>query len=290
MQNEYQTYGGTSPYGGGGSEDLVALGILAVFGFGLFLVAVIAYVVNAIFLSKILKNAGHSSPVAAAWVPVWNTAALMDVGGIKKPWAWTAIIIGGSFLSGLIPGVGFLLSLAVLVVSVIVTIWLAKGLQGALRTGGTGGIVLAVLLPVVWVIWMGIVSGRERYDRNAALRQGDTMPMNWFGDGDRNASFPGSAPQGSWETPSTAYPQGDSYGGNRGPATAPQGSWTEPRAADQDGSAFSLPSLVSNQEPAANPANEPDEDLPKPPSFPRYAPPVPQDNETEAKKDEDRPS
>jgi len=294
MDTEYQTYD-MSTYGGyGGGEDAAFLAALAFLGlFGL-LVGLAVYAINAIFLMKILKNAGHKNPVAAAWVPIWNTASLMEVGGIKQPWIWTAIIFGGSFLGSLIPGVGFIVSLAVFVVTVIVTIWLAKGLQAALRTGGTGGIVLAVLLPVVWVIWMGVVSGRERYDRSAALREGGTMPMNWFGDGDRNGSFPNEP---SYAQPAQSgfqtAPEPQQYQAPQQPAA---GAWSAPASApwvaDQDGGAkdpvrenaqpqspvvWGQPTPQPPVAPAAAPTEETeqrDDELPELPPTPRYeAPP-----------------
>lgn len=267
MQDEYQNYGGQGYYDSG-NVDPGALAALAAFGVFFLLLAVALYAVNAIFLTKILKNAGHKSPIAA-WVPVWNMAALMDVGGIKQPWIWTLVIFAGSVIGGSIPGIGFILSLAVFVASVIVTIWLARGLQGALRTGGTGGIVLAVLVPIAWVIWMGVVSGRNRYDRGTALREGDSMPMNWFGSGDRNASFPGEAAQGSWNA-NPGYgnqpPQAAPYGYQQSSAPQPGGQpfsdrvppapaqWSGaeqgayPTQHEEERSGFSLPPIVSHEQ------------------------------------------
>lgn len=155
---------------------------------GFFFFAIVAYVVTAFFLQKLLKSAGHKTP-ASAWVPLWSTVSLMEIGGIKQPWIWTLIFFGGSAFSNLIPGIGPIISLAVLVFAVIVTIFLAKGVQAGVGKGETGMIVLAVLVPMLWIILMAIESEKRKYDRERALAVGATMPFNWFGDGDPRAAF-----------------------------------------------------------------------------------------------------
>lgn len=169
------------------------LAALATFGLFVFAFAVAVYVVNAIFLMKLLKNSGHKTP-AAAWVPIWNTVSLMQVGGIKRPWIWALIFFGGNVVAGMIPYVGFIISLAILVAVVTVTIYLVKGVQAGVGTGSTGGIVLAILFPLIWVIWMAVASGKSKYDRDAAIREGSQMPFNWFGESDLYEPFGVSAP------------------------------------------------------------------------------------------------
>ena len=200
-------------YYGSGAEVAGLLAVLAAFGFFMFIFAVAAYVVNAIFLMKLLKNAGHKNPVAA-WVPIWNTVSLMQIGGIKQPWIWALIFVGGSLVAGMIPYVGFILSLGILVAAVIVTIYLAKGVQAGVGHGSTGGIVLAVLLPIIWVIWISLASDKSRYDRDAAIREGSRMPWNWFGESDLYEPFGVSAPAAAYaggyqqSAPSYGQPQG----------------------------------------------------------------------------------
>lgn len=161
--------------------------VFAMFAF-FAVVGLISYVINAIFLSKILKVAGHKKPVAA-WVPVWNTVALMELGGIRKPWMWIVVILGSSALSA-IPVIGFILSLALLVATVMLYIWIAKGVHAGLGMDSTGGIVLAVLLPLVWIIWMAIVAGKKgRFNRGAAIDMGASFPLNFFGEGEPRAAF-----------------------------------------------------------------------------------------------------
>ena len=315
MQTEFNTYGG--PGGGyadpGYGGDAAALGALLVFGAFALLIGLALYAVQAIFQTKILRNAGYSNPVAGAWVPVWNLASLLQVGGIKQAWRWTLIVIGLNILGSAIPGVGIIFSLAVVVLMVILYIWLAKGLQAALRTGGTGGIVLAVLVPFAWIIWMGIVSGRERYDRTAALREGGAMPMDWLGSDDRNAPFPGEPAEGHWDTRANdgegpvygapAASQGSWNGQPAGPQApqpapgygAPQSPQAQPpvyggpqQAAPSAPAAYPYPSVPPRQDPEQGgfslpPVVRPEESrdaqdvppIPTPPAPPRYSAPLP---------------
>jgi len=170
-----------------GTDEALGLFLGAFMGVAL-LFAVIYYVVNAIFLMKLLKNSGHRSP-AAAWVPFWNQAALTELGGIRKPWIWVLVLFGVNILAGLIPVVGFLLSLAGLAAAIVLMVYIAKGVQAGLGINSTGGLVLAVIVPLAWIIWMSIASGKRKYNLGAALSEGDRFPMNWFGESDRLAPF-----------------------------------------------------------------------------------------------------
>lgn len=194
--------------GGGGGEDAAFLAIFGAFMFVGFLLAVVIYVVTAIFLMKLLRNAGHKSP-AAAWVPLWNQVALFEIAGIKQPWAWVGVIFGASIISNFIPLVGIVISLAILAASIVLSVYMAKGVQAGLGINSVGGIVLAVLVPLAWIIWMSVASGKRKYDRNAALMEGGSLPMNWFGENDRLAPF------GVAGTPAYgAYSQSQQYGGS----------------------------------------------------------------------------
>ncbi len=174
--------------------------------------AVVAYVVTAIFLSKLLKNAGHRTPVAA-WVPFWNSVALMEIAGIRQPWIWTGILVGASILAQL-PVVGSILAIVVVILAVILMVYIARGVQSALGISSTGGIVLSVFFPTIWIIWMAVVSKRESYDQDRAIEEGSKLPMNWFGESDVYAPFD--------RTPVTPPAPSYSYGTSAGSAqTAP---------------------------------------------------------------------
>ncbi len=286
-------------YYGSGAEVASLLAVVVVFGFFFFIFAVAAYVVNAIFLMKLLKNAGHRTP-ASAWVPIWNTVSLMQIGGIKQPWIWALIFIGGSLVAGMIPYVGFILSLGILVAAVIVTIYLAKGVQAGVGHGSTGGIVLAVLLPIIWVIWISLASDKSRYDRDAAIREGSQMPLNWFGESDLYEPFGATAPAyaGGYQQPAPSYGQ---HQGFQAPAAAPappaapsyqQPTYTAPEPPQAPGaptaapeswsespqpptSAFTPPAAAPVEPEVAQDGAETPEAPTAPPAPPRFGAPLP---------------
>lgn len=169
--------------GGAAGFAFAAMFLMFTFAF-----ALVFYVINSIFLMKLLKNAGHAHP-GAAWVPLWNTVVLFELGGIRTPWIWVIILFAGGALSA-IPILGFIISIALLVASIMLVIWMAKGVQMGLGLESTGGIVLAIFIPFAWVIWMAIRSDKVKYSVHTAVREGGTFPLNWFGEGNPYASFP----------------------------------------------------------------------------------------------------
>lgn len=171
------------------SGDGEIFGLLFATGFILFMLAFAAvfYVINAIFLMKLLKNAGHKNPVAA-WVPLWNTVTLFEVAGIKGPWIWVAIFFASGLVSG-IPVLGSIIAIGVLVISIILTIWMAKGVHAGLGFESVGGIVLAIFLPFIWLIWVALKSDSVPYNLNAAISNGNTLPIDWFKGGNPYQSF-----------------------------------------------------------------------------------------------------
>jgi len=215
MDQRYDNYNYAPGYTG--TEDSLGLAFLGIFAAFAIFFAVIVYVVNAIFLMKLLKNAGHATP-GSAWVPIWNQVSLAQIGGIKQPWIWMLVLFAGGFVSGLIPVVGIILTLVLTVASIILMVYIAKGVQAGLGIESIGGIVLAVIVPLAWIIWMAVASGkRKNYDRDAALREGGSLPLNWFGESDRLAPF--GAPTNSYaysqqsngSTPNYQQPQGNQH-------------------------------------------------------------------------------
>lgn len=208
--------------------ETLAVGML----FSVFFFVVAIYVVTAFFTMKLLKNAGHRTPVSG-WVPVWSTASLLQIAGIKQPWIWTVILFAGSSIGSLIPFLGVLISLAIFVVAIILTVYMAKGIQAGVGTGSTGGIVLAILLPIVWIIWMALESGKNEYNRDAAIAEGSSMPMNWFGESNLYEPFDSPLPAASG-----AYPQN--------PYSPPSSSMYSPPQSTQG---FSTPQYAPYEEP-----------------------------------------
>lgn len=181
FEYEYTTTGGED-FGG----LLLLLGGLLLI-FSVFLVAI--YIVGAIFQMRLMKAAGHRTP-GAAWVPIWSTAALLETAGLRGPWPWVGVLFGASFLGGLIPYVGILVTIATSVISVMLFIWAAKGIQAGTGLDSTGGIVLAVFMPLIWLIWMGVRAPKTGYDREAAIAAAGTFPIRWFDRvGDPRAPF-----------------------------------------------------------------------------------------------------
>lgn len=262
MDQPYDNYNYAPGYTG--AEDTVGLAFLGALAVFTVFFVVIFYVVNAIFLMKLLKNAGHRAP-GSAWVPIWNQVSLAEIGGIKQPWIWMLIIFAGSFVAGLIPVIGFILSLVLLAASIILMVYIAKGVQAGLGIDSIGGIVLAVVVPLAWIIWMAIASGKRNYDKNAALQEGATFPMNWFGESDRLAPFGASSnfysysQQNNGGTPSPAWqqPQG------KQPYSAPgaQGSWNPSTPPQQGYEQAQAPTYQPPQAPEAPRGYEPPRDF-----------------------------
>lgn len=91
---------------------------------------IIAYVVNAFLMGKIFKKAGEES--WKAWVPIYNTWTLLEVGGQK----------GWYVLLALIPFVGAIIT-AVFTFIAQYNIGLKLGKSGAF-------LLLAIFLPIIW--------------------------------------------------------------------------------------------------------------------------------------------
>lgn len=99
------------------------------------IVAVIAYVVGALLLSRIFKKAGVKPWIA--WVPFYNTWKLLEIGGQQGFWAVLAIIPIVNYVS-------------------LVFMYIAMYHIGK-KLGKSGSFVLlAIFLPIVWLIWLAV--------------------------------------------------------------------------------------------------------------------------------------
>jgi len=154
-----------------------------------FLIAGLAiYVVSAVFLMKVLRRAEFKPPVAA-WVPLWNTAAMLQIAGVARPWVWVGVVVSGSLVSGLLSDTGsslvsllaWVVSVVVLVVGVMLAVWIARGVQAGLGLDSAGGVVLAVLIPFAWIVWMGLRADKATYyDAEVAQSIGSTFPLSKY--------------------------------------------------------------------------------------------------------------
>jgi len=116
------------------TTDPETLGLAA---FLIFLYGIIAaaYVITAIFLGKIFKKAGLAS--WPAWVPIYNSWKLLEIGGQQGFWAALSIIPYVNIVSA-------------------VFLYISMYHIG-LKLGKSGVFVLwAIFLPFVWLIWLAV--------------------------------------------------------------------------------------------------------------------------------------
>ena len=113
---------------------VAAAAVLTMLAFTFFFVAVV-YVVSSIFLSRIFKKAGVEG--WKAWVPVYNSWTLLEMGGQKGFWAVLAFIPFVNIAS------------AVFMYIAMYHIGLKLQKDGAF-------VLLAIFLPLVWMIWLAV--------------------------------------------------------------------------------------------------------------------------------------
>jgi hypothetical protein len=119
------------------SAAAAGIGIIAIL-IGLFFAAV-AYVISALLLSQIFHKAGL--PRWIAWVPFYNNWKFLELGG--QPGFWAVLTI--------IPVVN---------IASYVFIYIAMYHVG-LKLGKSGAfVILGILLPIVWFIWLAVDSSK----------------------------------------------------------------------------------------------------------------------------------
>lgn len=97
------------------------------------IVGIISYVISAILLGRIFKKAGVES--WKAWVPIYNTWVMLQIGGQQGFWS-------------------ILLLIPIVNIVAIVFMYIAM-YQIGLKLGKSGAFVLlAIFLPLVWLIWL----------------------------------------------------------------------------------------------------------------------------------------
>lgn len=97
--------------------------------------AIIVYVVGALLLGRIFKKAGLAS--WPAWVPIYNAWKLLEIGGQQGFWA----------VLSLIPLVNIVSAVFIIIAEYHVGLKLGK--SGAF-------VLLAIFLPIVWLIWLAV--------------------------------------------------------------------------------------------------------------------------------------
>jgi len=128
------------------AEGYAAIAAITAVSLGLIVFAgIIAYVVGAIFLSRVFKKAGVEGWIA--WVPFYNSWKLLEIGGQQGFWAVLAII----------PLVNY--------VSAVFTCISMYHIGKKLGKSGTF-VLLGIFLPIVWVIWLG--TDKSTWNDNAS--------------------------------------------------------------------------------------------------------------------------
>lgn len=146
-QYEYETYD-YETYSTGTTVDEAAAAA-ALGGFLIFnlLFAIASYIITAIFLGMILKKAGLAS--WPAWVPVYNTWKMLEIGG--QPGFWSILM--------LIPFVN--------IVALVFFFIAAYHIGLKLEKPGVF-VLLAIFLTPVWLIWLGVDKSTWHEDASPA--------------------------------------------------------------------------------------------------------------------------
>jgi len=136
---EYSNYDG---YINSTSTEVDPAAAAAIFAGALlfmFVLTALAYVIHAFLLGRIFQKAGIEQ--WKAWVPVYNSWVLLELGGQQGFWAILAFIPLVNLVS---------------VVFIIIAMY-----EIGLKLGKSGAFVLlAIFLPTVWMIWLGFDSSK----------------------------------------------------------------------------------------------------------------------------------
>lgn len=102
-----------------------------------FVIVAIAYIVTALLLGRIFKKAGVES--WKAWVPIYNNWTLLELGGQKGYWAVLAFI-------------------PIINIASVIFMFIAMYHIGLGFGKESIFVLLAILLPLVWYIWLAFDS------------------------------------------------------------------------------------------------------------------------------------
>lgn len=131
-----------------------AASVAAFIGISIFFLifAVIFYFVFAWLLGRIFKKAGVES--WKAWVPVYNSWVLLELGGQKGFWALLSVIP---------------------VVNIVAAIFMFIAMyEIGLKLGKSGAFVLlAIFLPIVWLIWLAFDDSKWLGKNSSAIAATD---------------------------------------------------------------------------------------------------------------------
>ena len=120
--------------GGTRIDDETTVAVAGLFFFVFFIALVVMYIITAIFLGKIFKKAGLAA--WPAWVPIYNTWKLLEIGGQPGFWAPLGLITP---------------------INIVTTVFTYIAMYHVGKKLGKSGtfVLLGIFLPIVWVIWLG---------------------------------------------------------------------------------------------------------------------------------------
>lgn len=141
MNDSYDLYSDPSIYQSdtAASADPAVVGaVFAAIG----VVALVSYVVNAIFLGMVFKKAGVEA--WKAWVPVYNMWVFLELGGQM---GWLSLLV----LLAWVPFLGF-------IPAIVATVFMCiAAYRIGLNFGKDGVFVLLfIFLSIVWLIWLAV--------------------------------------------------------------------------------------------------------------------------------------
>ena len=150
--NDYSNYSNESM----SSEDAAAALVIGGTFFIIFMIiAIIIYVIHAFLLSRLFKKAG--TPEWIAWVPFYNSWKLLELGNQPGFWAVLAIIP--------------LVNIASAVFMYIAMYRIGLKLQ---KEGWF--VLLAIFIPIAWLIWLGFDSSKWNDNPEQALPTTPSQP------------------------------------------------------------------------------------------------------------------
>ena len=132
-------YSSTYQYGPTATDAAVAASVLATLMLVTLIFSIGAYVIMALGLMRIFKKAGVEGWIA--WVPFYNNWKLLEIGGQQGFWAVLAIIPFVNIVS------------AIFIIIAMYHVGLKLGKSGVF-------VLLAIFLPLIWVLILGFDSSK----------------------------------------------------------------------------------------------------------------------------------
>ncbi|MDB5177090.1 MAG: hypothetical protein JWN75_758 [Candidatus Saccharibacteria bacterium] len=130
--------------GADGVTNAASVAFLGVFFLFMLVLVIASYAIGAFLLGRLFKKAGI--PQWIAWVPIYNTWKLLEMGGQQGFWAVLALI---PFLN------------------IVALIFLYIAMYDIGKKLGKEGwfVLLAIFVPIVWLIWLGFDDSKWPNDK-----------------------------------------------------------------------------------------------------------------------------